>query len=121
MTPAAFVPLALLVRRFFLQYHAWANVFYVEHQESVSGHSGVQVPKTGLKTPFKSGTVQDVALQVLALSKEGLQARGSGEEKFLSQLHQIAESGETGSSKMRHLYETKWGQSVDPVYSQMAF
>ena len=81
----------------------------------------MQVPRTGLKTKFKNGTVQDLALQVLALSKEGLEARGSGEEKFLARLWQIAESGETGSAKLQAQYTSAWSESVDPIYSTLLY
>ena len=90
----------------------------VRHLETCAG---LQVPKTGLKTKFKNGTVQDLALQVLALSREGLQARGSGEEKFLERLWQIAETGQTGSAMLLAQYENEWGKSVDPIYTELKY
>jgi glutamate--cysteine ligase len=78
---------------------------------------GVQVARTGLDTPFKGCKVQDLALEVLAIAKQGLEARGLDEEKFLDRLFQIAEANETGAAKLLKLYETKWNHSVDPIYS----
>lgn len=53
----------------------------------------VQVPKTALKTPFRQGTVQDLAKKMLQLSKNGLSRRGNHEEPFLEPLQEIAEVG----------------------------
>ena len=36
-----------------------------------------EVPKLGLKTPFRGGTVQDLARQMLDLAQEGLKRRGT--------------------------------------------
>ena len=40
------------------------------------------------------GTVRDLALEVLSISRRGLERRGRKEEKFLDQLDAIAKSGE---------------------------
>lgn len=51
----------------------------------------LQVPRYALKTPFKDGTVQDLAKQMLQLSRDGLQRRGNHEESFLDPLQEIAD------------------------------
>lgn len=51
----------------------------------------VQVPKTALKTPFRQGTLQDVAKKMLQLSRDGLARRGKHEEPFLEPLQEIAD------------------------------
>jgi glutamate--cysteine ligase len=85
------------------------------------------VPRLGLATPFRGGTVRDVALQVLAIARQGLAARaatddiGGTEEGFLNELQRIADSGETQASEMLRRYETEWGGSVDPVFSAYAY
>lgn len=81
----------------------------------------LQVPKTGLQTPFRDGTVQDVAREVVALAKAGLQARGLDEAKFVERLEGIAESGESLSGQMLRKYESEWGKSVLPAYDYMQF
>ena len=53
----------------------------------------MQVPRTALKTPFRQGTVQDLAKKMLQLSKNGLSRRGNHEEPFLEPLQEIAEVG----------------------------
>ncbi|MGO1076582.1 glutamate--cysteine ligase [Inquilinus sp. CA228] len=85
------------------------------------------VPRLGLATPFRGGTVRDVALQVLAIARSGLAARaatdaiGGTEEGFLNELQRIADSGETQASEMLRRYETEWGGSVDPVFTAYAY
>jgi glutamate--cysteine ligase len=85
------------------------------------------VPRLGLATPFRGGTMRDVALQVLAIARQGLAARaatdaiGGTEEGFLNELQCIADSGETQASEMLRRYETEWGGSVDPVFTAYAY
>lgn len=51
----------------------------------------LQVPRTALKTPFRNGTVQDLAKQMVKLATQGLRQRRKGEETFLAPLAEIAE------------------------------
>lgn len=74
------------------------------------------MPKTALQTPFRGAPLQAVAQQVLQLSREGLQRRGLGEEKYLDPLDEIANSGVTLAERMLEQYSGAWGQSLDPVY-----
>ncbi|CAL8469717.1 g9259 [Coccomyxa elongata] len=84
-----------------------------EHQ-----HLRDSVPSTGLKTPFRDGTLQDVAKQVLALSRRGLQARGNGEESFLAPLEAIANSGITAGDALRKRFHEEWGGNVDHLFTE---
>eukprot|EP00887_Chlorella_sp_A99_P007182 scaffold2.g7182.t1 len=83
----------------------------------------LEVPRTALKTPFRGGTVQDLAKEVLAISARGLERRGRQEGKFLKELQargdvcEIAESGETQAEALLRRYEGEWGRSVDPLYN----
>lgn len=85
------------------------------------------VPRLGLATPFRGGTVRDVALRVLAIARQGLASRaqtdaiGGTEEGFLNELQRIADSGETQASEMLRRYETEWGGSVDPAFTAYAY
>eukprot|EP01025_Chloroclados_australasicus_P056624 TRINITY_DN7034_c1_g3_i2.p2 TRINITY_DN7034_c1_g3~~TRINITY_DN7034_c1_g3_i2.p2 ORF type:complete len:477 (-),score=37.72 TRINITY_DN7034_c1_g3_i2:318-1748(-) len=80
-----------------------------------------EVPKTGLQTPFKGGTVQDVAKQILQFARIGLESRGNDEEGFLGNLEQIAESGESQADVLLKKYETVWNHSIDPIYTECSF
>ncbi|MGK9165669.1 glutamate--cysteine ligase [Inquilinus limosus] len=85
------------------------------------------VPRLGLATPFRGGTVRDVALRVLAIARHGLAARartdaiGGTEEGFLNELQRIVDSGETQASEMLRRFETEWGGSIDPVFTAYAY
>ena len=76
----------------------------------------LQVPKTALQTPFRDGKLQSIAQRVLQLSRQGLQERGLGEEKYLDPLDEIANSGVTLAERMLELYSGPWKQSLDPLY-----
>jgi glutamate--cysteine ligase len=84
-------------------------------------HWSVQVPKQGLRTPFRGGTALDVAKQIIAISRGGLERRGMDETGFLRKLEAIVHSGENQADQLVQLYATDWGESVDPVYDYMAF
>jgi len=85
------------------------------------------VPRLGLKTPFRGGTVQDLARQMLDLAQEGLKRRGAGdgagadERIFLSALEEIVEKGKTPAEELLELYQGRWNGTVAPVYDEYAF
>jgi gamma-glutamylcysteine synthetase len=83
--------------------------------------SCMQVPRTGLQTPFRGGTVRDVAQQVLEIARGGLERRGNDETGFLRKLQAIVDSGESQAEALLRLYDSEWNHSVDPVYKYMAF
>src|SRR3546814_6986648 len=69
------------------------------------------VPRHALKTPFRDGTVQDLAKRVLAIARDGLKRRarqdslGDDEAHFLTTLDEIAESGVTPARSEEHTSE----------------
>ncbi|XP_074567854.1 glutamate--cysteine ligase A, chloroplastic [Curcuma longa] len=80
-----------------------------------------QVPVTGLKTPFRDGTLRHVAEQVLKLAKDGLQRRGYKEVGFLNEVTEIVGTGITPAEKLLDLYHGKWRHSVDPVFQELLY
>jgi glutamate--cysteine ligase len=60
-------------------------------------------------------------LQVLAIAQGGLDRRGYDEGHFLKQLHAIAESGMSPASHLLQLYNSSWGQSVDPLFKEFMY
>ncbi len=40
---------------------------------------------------------------------------------FLKRLEAIAETGETQADSLLHLYNTKWGKSVDPLFTEYRY
>ena len=90
-------------------------------------HLRDNVPKFGLKTPFRGRTVRDLALEVLAISLGGLRRRaipnpkGRDETCFLDPLFEIADSGKTQAEILLEQYEDAWDGSVDPVFTEYAY
>jgi glutamate--cysteine ligase len=101
-----------------LLWRALSGVFPSQHGKHLRD---VQVPRTGLQTPFRDGTVLDVARQVLTIAKGGLERRGLDEVKFLGLLEKVAETGESSATKLLKLYETEWDGELDHLYKMMAF
>lgn len=68
------------------------------------------VPRTALATPFRGRPLRDgLAREVVAIARDGLKARGLGEEVYLAPLDEIVESGLTQAERWLHLYERAWG------------
>lgn len=117
----------------------WVGLLYDENalaaaEELTAGwtladhrHLRREVPRLALKTPFKGGTVQDLARQVVAIAIDGLAARaratgyGKDETCFLDTLREIAESGVTPAEELLALYHGRWQGSVDPVFREFAY
>ena len=70
------------------------------------------VPATALATLFRGRTVRDWALDVLAIARSGLVARGLGEEVYLAPLAEIAESGMTQADRWLQRSAALWGGDV---------
>ena len=86
-----------------------------------------EVPRLGLKTPFRDGTVLDLAREALKISQAGLATRavldGSGldERNFLKALWEIADSGTTPAEVALAFYETEWNGDVSPIFSRFEY
>ena len=86
-----------------------------------------EVPRQGLRTPFRGGTVQDLAREMLALADAGLTGRaeedwfGQDERQFLTALRGIAESGRTPADEKLALFHGRWRDSVDPIFAEFAY
>ncbi|XP_048320133.2 glutamate--cysteine ligase, chloroplastic-like [Ziziphus jujuba] len=76
----------------------------------------VEVPRTGLKTPFRGGLLREVAEVIVKWAKEGLKRRGLKESMFLDEIEEIAKTGETRAEKLLKMYHGKWEENVDKVY-----
>jgi glutamate--cysteine ligase len=85
------------------------------------------VPRGGLKTPFRKGRVRDQALRMLAIARDGLVARGKtdafgrDESGFLDPLDRIAESGLTPAERLLEAYEGAWKGDIDHVFRDYAY
>ena len=85
-----------------------------------------RVPAMGLKTPFRGGTVQDIARRMLEISGEGLRLRrhydGSLDEvHFLDSLMEIAISGRTPAEDLLDRYQNAWCGDIERVFTEFSF
>jgi glutamate--cysteine ligase len=85
------------------------------------------VPRLGLKTPFRGRTVREAALAMLELASGGLKRRarldstGQDESHFLAALVETARSGRTLADHFLERYHTEWHGSVDPIFREEAY
>jgi glutamate--cysteine ligase len=85
------------------------------------------VPRLALKTPFRGGTLRDLALRALAISAEGLRRRARlnanqvDERMFLEPLFEFATANQTPAERKLELYYGPWQGSVDPVFREFAY
>ncbi len=85
------------------------------------------VPRDALAATVAGRTVQDIARDLVAISRAGLKARkrlnadGADEGIFLDPLDRIAESGVTLADQMLALYAGPWKGSVDPAFTEFAY
>ena len=86
-----------------------------------------ETAKTALDTPFRNGTVLDIARQAVDIAELGLKNRGRengiGEDEriFLAELRDIADSGMTRAARLLEAYENTWGENIDEVYAEMSY
>jgi glutamate--cysteine ligase len=86
-----------------------------------------EVPRLGLKTPFRKGSVHGIAHSMVELARCGLKARGhtdllSGDESiFLDPLVEIVESGKTAAERMLERYHGEWREDVRPIFAEGAY
>ena len=85
------------------------------------------VPRHALKTPFRGGTLRDIAIEALKIADAGLRRRaradscGVDESGFIAPLLEIAEAGETPAERKLALFHGAWNGSVDPVFREFAY
>ncbi len=85
------------------------------------------VPRLALRTPFRGRSVREIALEVLAIAREGLARRarydraGQNEAHFLNTLQHIAVTGVTPAEEKLEAFRTRWGGSVDPIFREFAY
>ncbi len=85
------------------------------------------VPKMGLQTPFRNGTLQDIAKIALTISREGLNARGrlnghgENETVFLQQLDEFARTGKSNADILIAKFNGEWGGDVMRAYEECIY
>ncbi len=86
-----------------------------------------EVARTGLKTPFRGGSVQDIAVRVVEIAHEGLRARdltdstGAIETQYLEELSRIAASGISPADELLSRYHGEWAGDVDRIFDEYSY
>jgi glutamate--cysteine ligase len=82
-------------------------------------------PQTGLQTPFRGGTLLDMAREIVPMAAQGLKNRGRGdgtgadESLFLAYLEDITESGKSSAEKLLDSYHGAWGGDIQKAYDAL--
>jgi glutamate--cysteine ligase len=85
------------------------------------------VTRLGLKAEVGGRTVRDIAVDMVAIAKQGLKnrARFSGgmvdERGYLSELEDIADSGVTPAERLLDLYNGEWQGDLTRLYRDFAY
>ena len=85
------------------------------------------MPSRGLDACIAGRSLQDIAIDVLAICRKGLEVRNvqgpaeQTEAKFLDVLDEIAQSSRSNADELLLLYEGSWNGDVTRVYRDFAF
>jgi glutamate--cysteine ligase len=86
-----------------------------------------EVPKRALATPFRGGTVRDIARQVLTIARAGLEERrrydylGRDESRFLTVLWETVDRNRTPAEELLAKYHGDWRGDIDPIFTDYAY
>ncbi len=85
------------------------------------------VPRLGLQTPFRTTTLQDLAKEVLKISRAGLNARnkfnahGENETVFLQELDEMARTGKSNADILIEKYAGDWDGDIMQAYKDCIY
>lgn len=82
-----------------------------------------EVPRTAIHTPFRGGTVADIARMVVDLAGDGLRRRkylasGKDETMFLDPLNETLDLGKTQAERWLDKYNGEWGCDLTRVFDE---
>jgi glutamate--cysteine ligase len=87
----------------------------------------VDAPRLGLRAVVGGRTARDIAVDVLAIAREGLKRRArmsaalTDERGYLAELEEIADSGITPAERWLEHYEGAWRGEISPVFEASAY
>ena len=117
----------------------WAGIFYDDAALNaawdlckgwaVDDHERLRadVTRLGLKTQVGGRSARDVAVDMVAIARQGLKNRANlsggmvDETGYLADLEEIADSGITPAERLLDLYNGAWGGRIDPVFEALAY
>lgn len=86
-----------------------------------------EVPRLGLRTMIAGRSLREVAGEVLAIARAGLTRRraldsqGRDETRFLAPLEETEASGLVPAERLLERYFGPWGQTIEPVFKELAY
>ncbi len=104
-----------------------ASALIADWTEAERQHLRDTVPRLALATPFRGGTLREVAGEVLRLAEAGLKRRarqdrkGEDERKHLALLQEAIERGQSPAEVLLGAYEREWGGDIDRLFDTHAF
>jgi glutamate--cysteine ligase len=78
----------------------------------------MEVPVRALAATIRGRTLRDISRDVVAIARDGLKARGLGEEVYLAPLEEIAASGITQAERWLQRFETAWRGDVTRIFAE---
>ncbi len=76
------------------------------------------VPRSAIHTPFRTGTVADVAAEMVSIARSGLVARGQGEEMYLAPLEETLALGKTQAERWLDKYNGEWAGDLTRIFDE---
>lgn len=86
-----------------------------------------RVPELALQTPFRSGSVREIAREVLGIARRGLRRRANinaasqDETIYLDPLDEVAITGRTLADELIARFKGPWREDIDHVFEEYAF
>jgi glutamate--cysteine ligase len=77
-----------------------------------------EVPRRALAATIRGRSLRDIARDAVAIARDGLTARGLGEEVYLAPLEEIAASGMTQAERWLQRHERAWGGDVARIFAE---
>ena len=84
------------------------------------------VPRQALATPFRGRSVNELAREALAISREGLRQRARhdrhnfDETRYLAPLETYVAEKRTSAERWLDAYRSNWNERVEPIYTAAA-
>ena len=104
---------------------AWDLVKDWSHEEHVALRA--EVPRHGIETPFRGGTLRSVAGETLAIAKAGLARRarlsdnGRDEVHYLDDLMEVVAGGPCPAQGLLDAYHGPWGEDIDELFRDITY
>ena len=79
-----------------------------------------EVPRLALGARIQGRLLRDVARDALAIARDGLRARGKGEQRYLDPLDSIVASGATQAEQWLARYNGVWAGDTSRIFAEAA-